>query len=197
MSNKQSTAGGVEHILDLASKAIPSAFPAGTVFQVNGAKYTSDELVAKLDSFQSYYGGVRQKRADLRAVLEDRRRNIAPEVRLFLPSLKQTLGSMLGVGSSDLEKFGFAPPKPRTPLTSEQLLARAAKSKVTRAKRQTLGSRQKQSLRAKGDPTITVTPAAIDLPAASAPSAGDGTAGAAKPADPGASPPASAPAPKP
>ncbi len=56
-----------------------------------------------------------------------------------------------------LADFGIAPPKARTPMTAEQLAARAAKAKATRIARGTTSKKQK--LAVKGDVTgVVVTP---------------------------------------
>ena len=53
-----------------------------------------------------------------------------------------------------LADFGLAPPKARTPLTAQQLTARAAKAKATRIARGTTSKKQK--LAVKGDATGVV-----------------------------------------
>jgi hypothetical protein len=68
-----------------------------------------------------------------------------------------------------LADFGLTPPRARTPLTAEQLAARAAKARATRIARGTTSKKQK--LAVKGDVTgVTVTPvyapAAAPQPAA-------------------------------
>ncbi len=65
-----------------------------------------------------------------------------------------------------LADFGLAPPKARTPLTAQQLAARAAKAKATRIARGTTSKKQK--LAVKGDVTgVVVTP--VTLPTEAAP----------------------------
>jgi hypothetical protein len=67
-----------------------------------------------------------------------------------------------------LSDFGLAPPKARTPLTAQQLAARAAKAKATRTARGTTSKKQK--LAVKGDVTgVVVTP--ITAPTAATPAA--------------------------
>ena len=59
--------------------------------------------------------------------------------------------------SQTLPDFGLAPPKARTPLTAQQLAARAAKAKATRVARGTTSKKKK--LAVKGDVTgVVVTP---------------------------------------
>jgi hypothetical protein len=70
--------------------------------------------------------------------------------------------------SQTLSDFGLAAPKVRAPLSAEQLAARAAKAKATRAARGTTSKKQK--LAVTGNVTgVTVTP--ITAPAASPPPA--------------------------
>ena len=65
-----------------------------------------------------------------------------------------------------LADFGLAPPKARTPLTAQQLAARAAKAKATRIARGTTSNKKK--LAVKGDVTgVIVTP--VTAPTAAMP----------------------------
>ena len=62
-----------------------------------------------------------------------------------------------------LVDFGLAPPKARTPLTTEQRAARTAKGKATRTARGTTSKKQK--LTVKGDVTgVVVTPVTTAAP---------------------------------
>ena len=66
--------------------------------------------------------------------------------------------------SQTLADFGLAPPKARTPLTAEQLAARAAKAKATRIARGTTSKKKK--LGVKGNVTgVVVTPVTAPTPA--------------------------------
>ncbi len=154
-----------EQHLEQAQAAVLSELPKGASVMVDGMSYDASALEAKLKGFSDTFDGVRETRAALQALLE-KRDAARKDGAAFLAALKGPLTGIFGVNSPELQKFGYQPAKKRAQLTSEQLLVRAEKSKVTRAKRQTLGSRQKQSLRAMGDPVVTVTPAAVDLPPA-------------------------------
>jgi hypothetical protein len=93
---------------------------------------------------------------------------------------------MLGRNNPQLTQFGINPVKPRT-TTAQQMVAAAAKREVTRAKRNTMGSVQKEDVKAIQTPDvslssngkISITPLAAD--AATTPSVGNITGGEAAP----------------
>jgi hypothetical protein len=62
---------------------------------------------------------------------------------------------MLGKKNVALANYGIAPDKEATPLTPEQVVARAAKAKATREARHTMGPKQKAKI--KGQPAQTPT----------------------------------------
>ncbi|MBI3724738.1 hypothetical protein HY251_12400 [bacterium] len=126
----------------------------GTSVLVGGESLPVPELQGKLGHFQTYFGGVREKRAELRALLEGRRK-VGEELRTFLSSLRAALVGLFGPGSPVLETFGFRLPRRHAPLTAEQRLAKAARLRATRALRHTLGSRQKAAIREEGTPIIS------------------------------------------
>ena len=63
---------------------------------------------------------------------------------------------MFGRESEGLTKFGFKPQTRRPKLTIEEKARRAALAKLTRAKRHTMGSRQREELKATETPDISI-----------------------------------------
>jgi len=84
--------------------------------------------------------------------------------------VKQTIQLMFAGQAEALGDFGLKPRKARTPLTTQQKAAAAAKAKATRKARGTMGSKQKRDV--KGDVAgVTVTPIKT-LPTATQPPTG-------------------------
>ncbi len=177
-----------EQKLVAAQAGLKSKFPDGTSFEIGGTTYVLSSLLDKLAALQKPFTGTREAHLAYRALVEQRNK-VHPEAVEFLAALQACLQGKLGASDAALDVFGFSVRKKPAKLTAEQLLVRSEKAKVTRAKRQTLGSRQAEDLKAKGDPVVTVTPSPLDAPAA-APAASSG--GPSAPA-----PPAVVPAPAP
>src|SRR6202043_2574460 len=76
----------------------------------------------------------------------------------FLADLKNALCGILGRQNEALTQFGFKPQTTRKPLSPEQKVLRAAKAKLTRQMRHTMGSKQKASLKQTAAPAIAISP---------------------------------------
>jgi len=63
----------------------------------------------------------------------------------------------VGADNQLLAQWGFVVSKPRKPLTSEEKVLRAAKAKLTRQKRGTLGKRQKAAIKQTTTPDVLVS----------------------------------------
>ncbi len=189
MTAKKQSRSGVEGTLKAASDAAKTKLPTGATFAVDGTVYTAEALQSKLDSYLSLYTDARSKRTELRAAVQSRDA-VQPEVVKFLDSLQGVLGGFFGSdNAAALEPFGFSPRKKPAPLTAEQLLVRETKAKATRAKRQTLGKRQKAALKATGTPIISaVMPADVPSPEPPAPVAGPASPAASAPLSGGDAP---------
>jgi hypothetical protein len=86
--------------------------------------------------------------------------------KAFVSALRQSLGLMFKGSIDTLADFGLKPPKPRTPLTGEQLVAAKAKAKATRLARGTMSPKAKAKIKG-APPTAPAT--SPGQPAASAP----------------------------
>lgn len=140
--------------------AAAKALPAGMTLVWAGAPMTGPQLVALLESYQAPILAVELLRAQLAQQEKVRNASLA-SLRTDLATLKTAVSSQFGNGSPQVAQFGFKPPKARTPLTPAQKVARAAKANATRALRGTMGSRQRQAIKATGDFTVVVTPAPV------------------------------------
>jgi len=177
----------VEQKLVAAQSGLKSEFPDGTSFEIGGTTYVLSSLLDKLATLEKPFTGAREAHLAFRALVAQRD-GVLSEAVAFLAALQACLQGKLGASNVALDKFGFSVHKKPAKLTAEQLLVRAEKAKVTRAKRQTLGGRQQKNLKAQGDPVVTVSPSPLDAPA-SEPAASSGASSASAP--PAAVPPAS------
>ena len=149
---------GIEQKLDLAVQGLQTAIPAGvTQLSVGQVTYQVADLLAKAQELNKPFKDSRAARAIIRAGSQNRVKD-ETAAKSFLADLKATLVVLLGRESQDLTKFGFKPQKKSQPLTSAQKVVRAAKAKLTRQKRGTMGSRQKANLRQTETPSVTITP---------------------------------------
>jgi hypothetical protein len=155
--NDHAAVRGVELRLDTARAGL-IGLPAGTVVTVGRVNYAASDLVKLLDSIDAPFKKKRELRAGLRALSQTGKQDAA-QAKEFLADLKTGLKTLLGRKSEELSSFGFKPDgTPRTAPTVEQKVLRAAKRKMTREMRGTLGPRQKESLKATQAPQVIVDP---------------------------------------
>ncbi len=69
------------------------------------------------------------------------------QVGPILLAFKRLVLAAFANATQTLADFGLTPPKARAPLTAEQLAARAAKAKATRAARGTTSKKQKLAVK--------------------------------------------------
>jgi hypothetical protein len=162
---------GIEHQLDAAINGLQTAVPSGiTNITLSGVSLTIAALITEAQTVEKPWTDVRAAHAVIRAAMATRPGDIQM-ARGFLANLKAGLVSVLGADSQELLKFGLTPRSPRKPLTSAQKVVRAAKAKLTREARHTMGSRQKAGLRNTETPVVTIGPdgTLIAPPASSVP----------------------------
>ena len=139
-------------------------FPNGS-FTLGTVTYTSASLVQVLQDLVSAMQArnVAETGAkDALTTVQATQAKVGPILRAYERLVLVTFAG----ATQTLADFGLAPPKARTPLTAQQLAARAAKAKATRIARGTTSKKQK--LAVKGDVTgVVVTP--VTLPTAATP----------------------------
>lgn len=182
---------GLELKLTQALKGLQTVLPQGGGLQIGTTTLTQAQLVAKV---QADLAPFEAARAEKTLYLNKLQAKVDSEAasREFLAQLKGALIAFLGRGNPLLADFGFNPVRTKV-LTSAAKVLAAAKRSVTRQKRGTLGSKQKQAIRALGTPAVTlgaggttVVPAVVDTPrfplaGAQAPGSGEGPAVAPQP----------------
>jgi hypothetical protein len=147
---------GIEARLDLASSGIETLLTKGEKIMIAGVALTRDHVLAHLKKLSEPFEAVRSAKHDLQQKVQDRRR-IQPEATVFLADVRIGLIGLLGRENPDLLKAGFKPHKKARPATVEEKALRAEKARLTRAKRGTLGSRQKRDVVADAPSSVTIT----------------------------------------
>ena len=145
-------------------------------FIVAGKRYTGPEALAFVQQTLAVAVAVATAHASLTEAIQNEKHFLALNART-LKALRDMIRLMYGGGdATTLAEFKIEPRKVRKQMTVETLLIRAAKSRATRAKRRTMGKRQKAKI--KGDvigvviePVIGGATAPSDTPA---PSGGEG-----------------------
>jgi hypothetical protein len=168
---------------DLATQLIAGAqkhFATIATLMFASGSFTLAQVVAELQQLATLRTDVDTAKATLEAKLAAETVQ-APALLTFMRAFVQFVKTTFSKSPDVLADFGLKANKAKTPLTAEQKVAAAAKSKATRSARGTKGSKQK--LEITGDVTgIVVTPVTAAKPAVAA-------------ADGGTSAPAGNPAP--
>ena len=154
-------------------------FPSGS-FTIGSTVYTSASMIQVLQGLANAMTARDAAEAgakDARAAEQAAQTRVGP----ILLAYKRLVLAAFANTAQTLTDFGLTPPRARTPLTTEQLAARAAKTKATRAARGTTS--RKQKLAVKGKVTgVFVTP--ITGPTAAPPPAPAASASPASPVTP-------------
>jgi hypothetical protein len=165
---------GTTSTTQAAALAHVQALIAGTTkhlpnvqFTLGGTAYTAASLIQVLQGLANAMlarDAAKAGAKDALAAEHATQAQVGPIVRAYERLVRDAFAN----ATQTLADFGLTPPKARTPLTTEQLAARAAKAKATRAARGTTSKKKK--LAVKGDVTgVTVTP--VHAPAAGSPPA--------------------------
>ncbi len=130
-------------------------FPNGS-FTLGNITYTSASLIQVFESLVSAMQARNVAETGAKDALtaeQAAQAQIVPILRAY----ERLVLAAFASASQTLADFGLTPPKARTPLTAQQLAARAAKARATRIARGTTSKKKK--LAVKGDVTgVVVTP---------------------------------------
>jgi hypothetical protein len=139
-------------------------FPNGS-FTLGNTTYTTASLVALLQSLANTMIGLNVAQLgakDAMATQQGTQATVGPVVEAYQRFVQAAFSN----AAQTIADFGLAPPKVRTPLSSAQLAARAAKTAATREARGTTSKKQKLAIT--GNVTgVTVTP--VTAPTAAPP----------------------------
>jgi hypothetical protein len=159
-TTKAAALAHVQAIIAGTTKHIPNGS-----FTFGNTTYTSASLI---QVFQGLVSAMQARNAaetgakDALTAEQAAQAQTVPILRAYERLVLATFAS----ATQTLADFGLTPPKARTPLTAQQLAARAAKARATRIARGTMSKKKK--LAVKGDVTgVVVTP--VTAPPAAAP----------------------------
>ena len=166
--NEKSVIHGLELRADTAIQGLLTALPPSvTQLTVGTVTYQIPDLVKTVQGAVQPWKDTREAHAVIRQNMANRPADRARLVDL-LSDLRDAVKTVVGSRSETLTQFGFKPKRSRKPMSAEKQALAVAKAKLTRAKRHTLGKRQKEAL-GKAEITsvvihptgeVTITPAA-------------------------------------
>jgi hypothetical protein len=128
--------------------------PTDETLVVCGKRWTQAELVQALKSAEQLYIDVRDARAALRQKLLDRQAKVRPHAEL-VANLADALRGYHGRTSAKLAEHGIRTGARPQRSTQATLLA-ATRAKLTRKARHTMGPKQKQAIKASGNPSLVI-----------------------------------------
>ena len=159
----QTKATALAHVLALIA-GTQKHFPTGS-FTIGGTAYTSASLVQTLQGLADTMTALNAAQTGAKDALAAKEGAVA-KVGPVVQAYQRLVLAAFANATQTLADFGIEPPKARTPLTSEQKAAVAAKAKATRVARGTTSKKQKLAIT--GNVTgVTVTP--ITAPTAAPP----------------------------
>ena len=139
-ANKQSLVAEYQAIIAGLQKNNPNL-----TILIASQTYTSAQLVQALQTLISSGNAVLTARTAAHdAVVADAK--VEAQYAPLIRELKQSIALMFRYAAATLADFGITPRKPRKPLSTEALAARAAKAKATRLARGTTSKKQKATV---------------------------------------------------
>jgi hypothetical protein len=154
ITSKQSKASALVRVQAIIA-GTEKHFPNGS-FTLGNATYTTASLVQAFQALADGLTALAAAHASIRdavTALREAETKVAPLLRDYQHFLRATFST----ANAQLADFGLAPPKARSPLSSEKRVAAAAKMRATRIARGTTSKKQKLAI--KGDVTgVLVTP---------------------------------------
>lgn len=162
---------GTELLLTTLAAKLSSVVGEGESIPLDGSTHPVPVLAAKFGHLAGLYKGPREAKEKLRLLVAAREEADAGVISL-IRQLHGVLVGVFGEKSPKLAELGFKARRKRAPLTAEQLTRKAARARLTRALRHTLGEKQKEDLKVHGEPDValhgegmTITPAPVDAAA--------------------------------
>ena len=145
----------VDEILANVNQGVQDNLDKSAVVPMQSGPMKKPDLLATIAAMRKPYLDVQAARNELEAKIKARDA-AAPAARDFVQRLDAGLTAIVGTDPNAKAKLGLPKLKAKRQLTVEELASRAAKMRATRKLRGTLGSRQKEDIKATGDFTVTV-----------------------------------------
>jgi hypothetical protein len=156
-NTKAAALANVQAIIAGTTKHFPNAS-----FAIGTTAYTSASVIEALQGLENAMNARSTAEASAKDAISAEHAaelQVSPMIRVY----KRLVLATFANATQTLADFGFAPPKARTPLTTEQRATSAAKARATRVARGTTSKKQKLAI--KGDVTgVIVTPVTAPAP---------------------------------
>jgi hypothetical protein len=197
----------MQQFLTQAKAAVASNMPDDAVVSILGQQLKKMELVARIDELLKPYQAVVDARTTLSELVATRDAD-DPATQAFADAYAAGIKGAFGSSPTIDARFGVPRTGGKRGLSLEEKLAAKAKALETRKLRNTMGSRQKEGVKAKGEFSVSVSsgdsasspaPASGSAPTASATIGGTPVVAAApvsatpEPVSPPPAPPAPSP----
>ncbi len=148
---------GLYLALTLLAEGVKDQIPSTTNLVIGGQTVKQAALVSELESDIAFFKAVIDLHNQLASAVAARKAAV-PAVKQRYAQIVKAIEGLFAPGDPVLVQFGIHPRKPARRLTAEEKAVRAAKAKLTREARHTLGSKQKLEIQTVGAPTVTITP---------------------------------------
>jgi hypothetical protein len=129
---------------------------SGASLTLNGRQFLVTDVVGQLDGYETQVAVTSAAETAWKAQLAAEDALLTATLGPLMTALRSDVRARYGVSSPTLADYGVNPRKPRVRTSEDKALA-AAKSKITRALRRTMGKRQRAKIRAtietSSDPT--------------------------------------------
>ncbi|MBS2027622.1 MAG: hypothetical protein JST54_06950 [Deltaproteobacteria bacterium] len=160
----------LDEFLRAVVKSITLYMGAKDTLLLNGKTYTKQQFLAELANQEKPFDDVDNAHKALTLRIADKEAAL-PGVLTFANDYIAAIRSTYGSDPATLTKFAVPSRKAPRELTATEKVEKAAKAVATRKARGTMGSRQKEGIKATGDFTVSVGSTSSSQPTSSAPSA--------------------------
>jgi hypothetical protein len=162
----------VEQILDDAKRGVEANMGPRDAVSIAGTRMNKQEVLNAIAKRKKYFEAAAAKHLELNAAVVARDQQLG-EMHDFIKAFDGGITAEYGTDPNVKAKYGIPKVQPRRQLTAEQVAIKAQKLRDTRKKRNTMGDRQKEDVKAEGTYSLNVSSGAavsIATPAAPAPS---------------------------
>ncbi len=143
--------------LTLLKQGVDTMVPATTTLTIGGQTVTQPSLSSELGNDIAVFSAVFEKHAEYQAAVATRKAALQ-DLKTQYAQFVKAIEGQFPPGDPILQKFGIHPRKKPAPLTAEQKAVKAAKAKLTRQKRHTMGPKEKLGIQTIGTPLVTIQP---------------------------------------
>jgi hypothetical protein len=144
-----------------------TVIPSGSTLQSSGGSLNQADVLGKLQGYLGVYIDLDAHATALKQGRAQEQSQLA-EARQYIDLLRTAVANFCGTGSPELVQFGLQPRKARKAMSSTTLAIRAAKAKVTRQLRGTMGRKAKAPIKS-GPMTVQVIGSGQQVAPGSAP----------------------------